>query len=309
MSVKTNPEKIVWAVDPFSHDYLLLSRMAKVLAAWSPGARIEPVYVVSSAQLGVSARLYSQAIGSRLDAIRERLSEQVAQFCLAGITQSTVITCPKETLRGAARTLQEFALDNGATLIAVTSRSQSGVKRLVLGSFAESLVLQARVPLLITTPKTRPVEAIENILFATDLSPASSRAFPRVLELAARHRAKLLLLHASQFLSEHGEAAFGPPESYSDLLAIDKAEKRRLLGELAEQCCENGLASEVLFIEEQEDPATVILKAAKKLKSTIVALVSQKEGLDVPLLGSVTRKVVRRSSLPVWVIHEHVELA
>lgn len=85
----------------------------------------------------------------------------------------------------------------GIDLVIMGTRGRGGAVKLMLGSVAEAVLRQAPCPVLTVGPNVVHAESVEfrRILFATDFGPASAKALPYALSLAAKPGAKLVLLH------------------------------------------------------------------------------------------------------------------
>jgi nucleotide-binding universal stress UspA family protein len=86
-------------------------------------------------------------------------------------------------------------------LVVVGTHGREGLKQIVLGSVAETIFRAAPCPVLVVGPKvpkkpTLPV--FRDLLFATDLSPASLKALPFVQGFAEENQADVIVLHVSQ---------------------------------------------------------------------------------------------------------------
>lgn len=86
-------------------------------------------------------------------------------------------------------------------LVVLGTHGREGLKQIVLGSVAETIFRTAPCPVLVVGPKvvqkpTLPV--FRDLLFATDLSPASLRALPFVHGFAEENQADVIVLHVSQ---------------------------------------------------------------------------------------------------------------
>jgi nucleotide-binding universal stress UspA family protein len=127
-------------------------------------------------------------------------------------------------------------------LLVLGTRGRGGLKKLTLGSVAEEVLRLAACPVLTVGPNAGPptseVADFKNILFATDFGPASAKAFPYALSLAADCRAKLILLHMVPPMPvlDVGSAAYGPPtyvaEDLTEWQARMREESSRKLREL-----------------------------------------------------------------------------
>ena len=76
-----------------------------------------------------------------------------------------------------------------------------------------------------------------------------------------------------------------------------------MLRALVVQSEAEGVKADAVLLRDYVSPESAILRAAGKIASGLVAIVSQKSELESSLLGSVTRKIIRKSPLPVWVVH------
>lgn len=94
-------------------------------------------------------------------------------------------------------------------LIVVGTHGRGGIKKLVLGSAAEQIFRHASCPVLTVGPQARAAASesvFRRILYATDYSTGSLRAFPYALSFAQRHQAHLALLHVAS-TAERGRLA------------------------------------------------------------------------------------------------------
>lgn len=85
-------------------------------------------------------------------------------------------------------------------LIALGTHGRRGLKKLVLGSAAEQFFRLNPCPVLVAGPhcerKQTALAGLGTILFATDFSSGTQRAFEYAISLARTNHSKLLLLHA-----------------------------------------------------------------------------------------------------------------
>jgi len=86
-------------------------------------------------------------------------------------------------------------------LVVLGTHGREGLKQIVLGSVAETIFRTAPCPVLVVgpgVPKKATLPVFRDLLFATDLSPASLRALPFVEAFAEENQADLIVLHVSQ---------------------------------------------------------------------------------------------------------------
>ncbi|MBI3556290.1 MAG: universal stress protein [Deltaproteobacteria bacterium] len=188
-------QKIIWAADPLE-DKELRSQSIHVLRDLSKrtGARIEPVYVLSDGLLSLSVPK-SELLREFKPASERALKNLAKQSRVSKLEPSTVLVSAPSSRGSAAEALDRYARSKNADLILVNSHGRHGVKRAVMGSFAETLTLHARTPVLITGPKTQAVSKLDHILFPTDFSLASRKAFVKVQELAEKLGARITIFY------------------------------------------------------------------------------------------------------------------
>ncbi|MDR3764325.1 MAG: universal stress protein [Acidobacteriota bacterium] len=89
--------------------------------------------------------------------------------------------------------------ERGADLIVVGTRGRGGLGKIVMGSFAEQIYRQSRLPVLTVGPhcnENLPLRgSLRTVLFATDFSLATERALAWAASLCRFGAARLTLLH------------------------------------------------------------------------------------------------------------------
>ncbi len=150
------------------------------------------------------------------------------------------------------------------------------------------------------------IPQVKKILYATDLSKNSEYAFYYAVDMAKRHDAEIIILHAIEPIPA---STFGT--------ATDKAEHSQhevsmeVIRNRLQKFCEkveekNSLACVHLVakvVVEVGYPAEEILKAADEEGCDLIVLGSHGKGfLRHAFLGSVTRSVLERTRKPVFTI-------
>jgi nucleotide-binding universal stress UspA family protein len=298
-------KKILWAVDAFPDSPDLQAQTGRAIRRINEGfdAMVEPVYVVRSDPFWSMAR----QVPSEREGISRRAKRNLAQWVDKYVTvphlSSPRILGENPMSRAAAvKSLVRYAADNKFDLIAVGTHARKAVPRLFLGSFAESLILQCPLPVLVANSRSPLRDRVKTILFATDFSAPSRQAFERVVGLAKAWNARILLWHQVEYLYPQTAYPFVvPPVTPESLEEI--REEARLKAEgwirLAEKA---GVRAKLHLSVANLDVADAIARAAKRLDSAIIALVSQTGPVGQFLMGSVTRRLVRAADSPVLVL-------
>ena len=99
--------------------------------------------------------------------------------------------------------LERLIEKNDIDLLVLGTHGVSGSLKVVIGSCAEQIFRQARIPVLTVGPgvtQDSPFEAeFRSILFATDFGPGAEREAAFAFSIAQEHRAKVMFLHVAPF--------------------------------------------------------------------------------------------------------------
>jgi len=151
------------------------------------------------------------------------------------------------------------------------------------------------------------------ILVTTDLSPNSEYAFKHAVMLARQNRADIYLLHVvpevdatfrSYISAVMGEGELDRLEKEQEGTAIENIKEeldRFARTELAE--FPDDLERFVGTLVKRGDPVVEILRVADELKVDAIVMGTHGKGqLSYTFLGSVTKKLLRKSKYPVFAI-------
>ncbi|HVR86348.1 MAG TPA: universal stress protein [Planctomycetota bacterium] len=204
-----------------------------------------------------------------------------------------------------AGVILEIAEEERATMIALATHGETGLKRLLAGSIAEAVLRRSPVPVLLVRPfwsyellpgrtdgdELRPMR---NLLVPMDKPEDAALLLPPVTELARLFDARVVLLHV---MAQAGHRVAHP--------AAERSEEEAQLARLASQL-EHDKVEAVTLIENGE-PAHQILEAARANDIDLIAMSTHARGGFLGLFSSsVTEKVLRESTCPMLVVHAPV---
>ena len=150
------------------------------------------------------------------------------------------------------------------------------------------------------TAKTR--TRFENILFATDFSPAAAHAIPFVKKLALHFQSRLVALHVKPPVVNPITQPSTWPADFQAAKAADQQHGEELLETFA------GIETEVLL--EEGDIQSSIANAIKKNDTDLVIIGTRgRTGLAKVLLGSVAEEIFRTVPCPVLTVGPHSDAA
>lgn len=294
---KSRPGPIVWGVDPSPGDTALQRRTLKAITAVWHGddVSIEPVCVVTGGWREADHRLAEQrALERAIAAARE-----------PNVTTLTLLEQERHSLSGSVETLLGHARDRGARVIAVSTHARTRLARLALGSFAETLLLRSEIPLLVVNPSAAGAATgpPRRLLFPTDFSAGSRRAFLDMLPLARRNSARVTLFCQFEYLSPDTSGQIHASAIHQQFFKKDLAARRKKAESWAGVAARAGVTVDVAISQEPGFVPDAILAKAASTRAGLIAIASQSGVVAATLLGSVVRRVVREAPCPVWVIH------
>ncbi len=311
---KKTLKRVIWAVDPYVVSPDLQMRTAHALRALTKGLKvsIEPVYVISPQHLRVTTSSFGEFIqGETVEDLRkvesapEKMIETLGMRAeLPGLLPPKRLLHESYSLRGTAETLLKYAKHTDTDLIAVGTRAREGLGRFFFGSFAETLLLHSRIPLFTVNPSASPFNHFKHIIFATDCSPTSRKAFEQVLHVAKELKTKLTLFHKSEYLIEGTSTS---RYNISDMRHLPiQAEIRKTEEKMAQWKTEAKTAAvevDVVIDKDVGNVSEAVLHYAEKIDSPLLAMAPHSGELMTAMIGSATRQVVRHAHCPVWVVH------
>lgn len=299
MTARIPARKIIWALDPFETDIPAPAHLIAALGGAAAHAKIEPVYVLGTDELGLPVPVAEDAMIRKLARVR-----------LPGLQTPRVVTYDGGTVGAGVNALLKHAKANGADLIITGTHSRKGLPRLFLGSFAETLLLRSQIPVLVTHPKSskdagKRKGSIRKIVFPSDLGPGSRRSFHRALALARACHARLVLVHGIPHpvepLIQSGTTLLGggwlPSTEF-----ITRAEEaaRKTLKHWVNEALQAGVKATFTIQTAPLPVRDIVLSAARK--ADLIAMSAESGPMATALVGSVTRQVVREAQCPVWVV-------
>jgi nucleotide-binding universal stress UspA family protein len=170
-----------------------------------------------------------------------------------------------------------------ADAIVMGTQGKRGLERLFLGSTAEGVLRNARVPIFIVHPDdTGATRPLRHIFVATDDSEPAVAAASFAISLAGAERARLTLACAIETPG-------------------DKSRAEALLQRVADSASSQYVEAATLVLE--GEPVAELLGAAEAQRAdAIVVGTHARRGLELFFLGSVAAGIVRGGRLPAIVV-------
>ncbi len=154
---------------------------------------------------------------------------------------------------------------------------------------------------------------IKDILLATDFSKNADYALRYALSITEGQNAKVHILHVAEPLSLDAMVTF-------NLYILDENEKKAIIEKRQEAIKQALKENQKQFFESLTNkekqayssvssaeiiighPAEVILQRAKSLNCKMIVMATHEQNTNQTFLGTVAKRVLRRSSVPVLVV-------
>ena len=199
--------------------------------------------------------------------------------------------------------IRDYAKEHDVDLVVVGTHGRSGVAKLMYGSVTERVIKTVHSPIIIIPPEGGKMPS--SVVIAYDFSGPSKRAAEVASAVHDNFGGPLHMVHC--YLDVWGE--------YTDRGAVvgEAAEKRR-------EALHNGLEdmleteSKELFAADAKsvqthlvtgDPAEGLLRVADDVGATLIcAGTTGKSGIERLLIGSVARRLLHDSKVPLLLTHD-----
>lgn len=308
--------KVIWAMDAFEDLKELNQKMADYLKHLHKvdGATIEPLYLLRENEIILPTYEAPAWVTDHSKTAESLFKEVLSDYDLPFLSEAKVIPHAAQSHSGAAEVLSHYAQQRGADMIVVGSHGRQGFQRFLLGSFAESLLLQSEIPVCVIGAHATRTRSSRSILFPTEFGEHSKQNFNHVLQLAKKMKSDVVLLHA---ITRPIESLFDletRPQMYNyegRMLSLDQILEEQVEAQSRRaQLWVDGAARHGVVVTHVIDSSfkpvdELIFDAAEDNDCDLIVMEAQSGPMSAALLGSYTRNVVRKAHCPVYVIPRH----
>jgi nucleotide-binding universal stress UspA family protein len=304
------PLKILWAVDAFDDLTEVQEKEVQILKklAERQPIEIDPIYTLSPKELGVSVEIDGPWAEHYFPAVKKTLAQKLSGITIPGLNSPEILIQNRVSLRKSVETLAKYAALYSYDLIIAGSHGRSGLKRFVLGSFAEELILQSITPVMIVGSKSEQVHSGETrILVPNDFSDSRSPVFSEVFSFAKAFDAKVTLLNAIprpvEAVMQSGVYLFTGSWVPTPIYLEDEHQKQQQAAKkVIERAKKHEIACDFIVDNQSQSIVESILSYARETRPSFIAMAAQSGPIASTLLGSVTRQVLRSAPCPVLVL-------
>lgn len=297
--------KIIWAVDPGVHPRLQEAAMSAIKElAKRNQATIEPVFLLDTFLTSTPTQTMGDAITLTRSTIVQKFKKVIERATLEDLKPLTILTGTFRSMRRNAAKLTDYAKLQNTDVIVLATHGRKGLKRWFLGSFAESMMQQSEIPLLIVNPHWKKTSDFRTILFPTDFSDESKDAYLKVVDFAKTSGSRIILFHKiSLAITPELHLMLTHYPEYERIRDSEVADCRACAIRWSQEGKQNGVKVTVSIDDHGASSVADAVLNQQKRTEGIIALASR--GKDTPpfLMGRTTRAIIQHTSSAVWVLH------
>lgn len=296
-------KRILWAIDPYQTSQSALKAEAsaiKSLVSQTATTSIEPVFVVTPGVL--PSNVFSESLPSLKRKANRKILILLKGFCWSTVQRPKILDERSDHVENVTRTLLKHAKSVRADLIVLRTHGKQGISKLILGSFAETLLLNSPIPLLIVNPNYTRIWSSDKptkILFPTDFEEKIEENFAKVARLAREQGSRIDVVHVVKSYKASGiSSLLRKKQQISSEKRVESMREQFL-----REARRHGVEIKLHLLRTEGSVADEIISSAKRLRPLMIAMNAKSGELKTLFAGSVTRQVVRASPCPVWAIH------
>jgi nucleotide-binding universal stress UspA family protein len=239
-----------------------------------------------------------EAVTRILNESQDALDQQAKGLAASGLEYFTVIR--EGTVH---EVIRDYAREHDVDLVVVGTHGRGGVSKLMYGSVTERVIKTVHTPIIIIPPEGGKMPG--SIVVAYDFSAPAKRAAEVARAIHGSFPGPVHMVHS--YLDVWGE--------YTDRGAVvgEAAEKRRQALHLGLEEMLKSESSELFSSDSKGiethlvtgDPAEGLLRVAEDVGATLIcAGTTGKSGIERLLIGSVARRLLHDSKVPLLLTHD-----
>lgn len=309
---KFKMQKIIWSIDAFEEKEELQAKAARVLGAFQnkADAQIEPVFVLGSTEMNWPADYSTEWMIEFQDNLRTHLEEVLMTGGFSHILTPKILIEPLASTSASVENLLEYAYRENADMIIVSSHGRRGLDRFFLGSFAETLLVHSKIPVLVVRSSMKIEPHFSRVLFPTEFGEYSRETFRRAVAAAKQMNASIFIYHVvpmpARLVLDTGYypslyGIEGEMVSLEDFLRIQGDHQTRRASVWAEWAKTEGVNCMFKVDQAGETIEDLICNQAVSEACDLIIMEGQSGPIKVALLGSIARNVVRAAPCPVLI--------
>jgi len=288
--------KTAWLFEPF---HINNSLVKIIYSSLKPLCKSPSELQVLKLTTGTESELltaYDVPAEERFSEYPKKLIQKIFKKNDIKIEASNVIVVNKNTFSTstAVKEVLAIAKKNKTSLLTLMTKNKSSLNQLFVGSFAEELLLQSPIDLLVFNPSNKIDHKIKKIIYACDLSGNYLADLKKAIYYCKQYGAELVVFHQSQY--------FSTAAVFEKTALINEAKNKQLAEKILAQLKLNKIKGQVIIGTKLRTTYEYILSEAKKHKADLIIARTKESRLGAFVGGSVVRQLVRLSHIPILIL-------
>ena len=307
--MKKSDRIIFWLVDPFSKTPELQRSAALALHLYTEygECQVFPIYFFSAYLTGEYPLSLPPGLISEIkNTGQDKLNKITQNIPIHDLRPLHIVARPYISMRDSVDYLHRITRKlSSVELIVTSTHSRKGLKRLFMGSFAETLMLHApEIPILFINPYWRRMSDLKKVVYPTDFSPQSKEAFLSFLPIAQRLKSTITIIHKLVFAWPPALMVSLDVGPFYEKAIESEIESKKREGKIwTEEANKYGIKANCFIDHHEENSVIDSIITYTKTRRALIALAAQSGPFTTTIFGSTTRSLIRQSINPIWVIH------
>ncbi len=300
--------KALWGIDPFNSVKNSKTKVLDFLKQLNKTTHVtvDALYFMSAESLGVFPSMNPKETSIVAEKAQAQLNKLDDQNSDLDFRHLKIIKAASKSSKSDPDRLSAQAVKNKNDFIVVASHGRSGAPRLFMGSFAESLLLTSKVPVVIINPKAN-VKKVRKILFASDLSASSKKAFGPLTKLAKETGAQVTVFHKlfdpAEAMAQTGVyMAGGGFVSLESNLKKERQKQSDRIKKFGASLSNKGIKVKHKIVQHSGPVDDLIVQYAKNHNYDMIVMGTESGRVATFLFGSIARQVARSSDVPTMLV-------
>jgi nucleotide-binding universal stress UspA family protein len=181
-----NAKRVHWAFDPYSDVSETWQRSLEAIQVLQKSAalRVIPTYFIGHDLIHWVSNVTPSQVEDLRPVVEKAMRSRLAEFAREGIEfdEPKIVISHGNGRRKDAQAAADFFAKENSDLVILNTHARKNLKRWVVGSFAENLLLQCERPMLFISPHTRPIRSLDHVFYPTDFADRGFEALTELLE-------------------------------------------------------------------------------------------------------------------------------
>ena len=305
-ATQSTSSSILLSIDPYQKGRKLVNRSIGLVKTLGNGlsTSVLPVYVAEKSRLSRLRKVFKRDSDNFEERTKEKINKILKVSKKNRIEKAEILFDDERNRQKDARIVATFGKNHGDLMIIAATAAQPGIRSIFDESFTENLVSQANIPVVTVNTITKIPSKIKKILFTSDFSAESSRAFAKICELAKKLNAEVILFSVlRQYMYLDDISSFNIATTVGGFNWIDFEKKRiqSLANVYLNRAKRMGVKARFFCEEENVAVPRAVMRYAHKINADMIALAAKSNSRFAHTFGTVTQRLIRKSDLPVWI--------